>query len=235
MSDNDINLVLEPRETVRKGLNKVKAQGLIPAVIHNPGHDSVSVQGNYLDMLRVYQKAGKHNPVNVSVGDEKMLTMIKQVDFEPKKNELRHVVFGAIKKGQKVKAEVPIEITHGEEGIPAEREGLLIIKVMDSLEIEALPDKLIDKLEIDGSNLKEVGDKLHISDIVVPEGVEILEDLEKTLVTVEAPRAALVEDEPTEGEEGVEGEEGESGSEGEGEASEGSEKPAESGDDQKNT
>lgn len=219
MSNQDISLTLNKREVVRKGLNKLKNDGLIPAVIHNPGSDSINVSGNYLEMVRVYNSAGKHNPINVKVGDTDYLTMIKEVDFEPKKNQLRHVVFGAIKKDQKVKAEVQIEIVHGDEQIPAERDGLLVIKVVDNLEVEAIPSKLVEKLTVDGSKLAEVGDKLHVSDIDVPEGVEILDEADKTIVTVEAPRAAIEEaaEEEAEGEEGTEGGEGETPAEGESE------------------
>lgn len=206
VSNQDISLTLQERDIVGKGLNKLKNDGQIPAVIHNPGSESVVVSGNYLEMVRAYNSAGKHNPINVKVGDKDYLTMIKEVDFEPKKNQLRHVVFGAIKKDQKVKAEVQIEIVHGDEQIPAERDGLLVIKVVDSLEVEAIPSKLVERLTVDGSKLAEVGDKLHVSDIDVPEGVEILDEPDKTIVTVDAPRAAIEEaaEEEAEGEESAE-------------------------------
>lgn len=200
VSDNDTKLVLEKRDTVRKGLNSLKTDGIVPAVIHEPGKDSVNVQGKYIEMVKAYEQVGKSQPVSLKVGDEDYLTMIKEVDFDPKKHQLRHVVFGAIKKGQKVKADVSVVIVlpEDEEQTPAEQAGLIINKVLDSLEIEAIPSKLIEQLEVDGSNLKEVGDKLHISDITVPDGVEVLEeDKEKTIVTVEAPR---VEEEPVEAE-----------------------------------
>lgn len=215
MSEQDINVVLEPRKTVRKRLNQVRQEGNIPAVIHMPGRESVSVQGKYLELLNVYKNAGKHNPVNITLGDEKVLAMIKQVDFEPKKHQLRHIVFGEIKKGQKVKAEVPVVVSlpDEEEQTPAERNGLIINRVIDSLEIEAIPSKLIDKLEVDGSKLIEVGDKLHLSDIKVPEGVEIVrqedDEEDKTIVVVDAPRAAIEEEQVDE----TEGEEGEDGTE----------------------
>jgi len=191
MSDQDITLTLNKREVVGKGLNQLRRSGSIPAVIHNHGKDSVVVSGSYIDMSKAYAQAGKHHPVNLKVDNKDYYAIIKDVDFEPKKQQLRHVVFGAINRNEKVETEIPIRI-EGE--IPAERVGLIVLHTLDHLIIEALPKDLVDVLVVDGSSLAEEGDKLHVSDIKVPSGITVLNEPEQTIATVEAPRAVVAEE-----------------------------------------
>lgn len=207
MSGQDITLEVEKRETVGKGLNALRGSGKIPAVIHNHGADSIVVMAPALQMNKVFQAAGKTHPVNIKLGKETHLAIIKDADFEPKKNQLRHVVFNAIKQDEAVEAEVPI-VLEAEE-IPAERAGLLVITTQDHVTIEALPKNLVDSLSVDASGLTEIGDKLHVSDIKVPEGVTIKDEPEQTIAVVEQPRSQAAEEaEEAEGEEGEEGAEG---------------------------
>lgn len=203
MSD-DIAVKLEKRTQVGKGLNHLRTEGKIPAVIHNHGEDSTIVAGSYIELSKAYAQAGKSHPITVDVDGKKQLTIIKDADFEPKKNRLRHLVFNAIKRDEKVTAEVPIVV---EGDVPAEHTGLLVLHTLDKISIEALPENLIDSLKVSGENLKEVGDKLHVSDLVVPAGVTVLAEPDQTIITIDQPRAQVSEEAAEEGE--GEGEESE--------------------------
>jgi large subunit ribosomal protein L25 len=173
LSQDTITLTLDKRDVVGKGLNKLRNEGRIPAVIHNHGKESVIVSGPFIDVLKVYQQAGKHHPVTLKVDDKKYMALIKSVDFEPKKNQLRHVVFNAIKQDEKQKTEVPIKFVEDAE-IPAEKAGLMVIRQLEAVEIEALPKDLIDELFVDPSGLTEIGDRITVADLKVPEGITVL-------------------------------------------------------------
>jgi len=186
VSSQNLLLSLEERTQVRKGLNKMRQTGVIPAVIHNPGKDSILVSGSYIDILKVYQQAGKHHPVDVKVGGSTYLTIIKDADFEPTKHLLRHVVFDIIKQTEKVETEVPI-VMIGD--APALKAGLLVIKQLDHVEVEAFPRDLPDEVSVSVESLTEIGDRITVSDIVVPTGVTILTELEHPIATVEETSA----------------------------------------------
>src|SRR4029077_20108675 len=126
--------------------------------------------------------AGKHHPLTLTLGKQTYMALIKDVDFDPKKHQMRHVVFNAIKQDEKVQTEVPVHLT-GE--VPAEKAGLMVISNLDSVEIEAYPKDLVDELNIDASGLVEIGDKLTVADLTVPSGVEILTEHEHPIATVE--------------------------------------------------
>lgn len=164
MSDADMTVVLESREVIGKGLRSLRTSGQVPAVIHDHGKQSLHVSGNFIALNKVYAAAGKHHPVNLKVGPQTHLALIKDADFDPVKRQLRHMVFQAIKQNEKVTAEVPVVFAEGD--IPAERAGLLVLKQLDTVEVEAFPKDLPDQLVIDPSKLENDGDHLSVSDII---------------------------------------------------------------------
>jgi hypothetical protein len=88
---------------------------------------------------------------------------------------LQHVVFQAIRQNETVEAEVPIRV---EGDIPAEKVGLMTLHQLDTVEIEALPRNLPDELVVSAEKLVELHDKITVADLVVPDGVTILTELD---------------------------------------------------------
>jgi large subunit ribosomal protein L25 len=206
MSDVDAPVKLNQRQVVGKGLGHLRASGEVPAVIHNHGQESIHVMGPEAQLLSVYRAAGKHHPLNLEVGNDKYLALIKDAHFDPVKRRLLHIVFQAIRRDEKVEAEVPIRL-EGE--VPAEKVGLMVLHQLDSVEIEALPGDLPDELVVSVESLVELHDKITVEDLIVPPGVTILTDSEHPIATVAESRAMAAEPdetEPAEGEDGAEGE-----------------------------
>lgn len=209
----DITLTLEKREVLGKAVKHLRREGKVPAVIHDHGKESLHVMAPYLEVVKAYQIAGKHHPVSLKVGSIEHLALIKDVDFDPKKHQLRHVVFSAINQNEAVEAEVPIMIIGD---IPAEMANLMVLKTLDHVTVEALPKDLPDELIIEGSRLAEIGDRVTVADLGIPDGVTIKDDPEQMIAVVEEPR--IQEEEPeveeeTEGEEGASVEAGEESAE----------------------
>ncbi len=191
MANDTIGVELNKRDVIGKGLGKLRAQGLVPAVVHNHGKDSLHVMGDFLRLTKVYEQAGKHHPVELSVDGKPQLALIKDADFDPRKHQLRHVVFQAIKQNEKTTAEIPVVLA-GEE-IPAEKKSLLVLPQLDVVEVEALPRDLPSELPVDATKLEDVGDRLHVSDIQAPKGVTILTDPDASLAVVEMPKDQIAE------------------------------------------
>jgi large subunit ribosomal protein L25 len=155
-------------------------------------------------LVRIYQAAGKHHPLNLEVGSDKYLALIKDAHFDPVKRRLQHVVFQAIKQDEAVEAEVPIRI---EGDAPAEKVGLIILHQLDSVEIEALPKDLPDELVVSAESLAELHDKITVADLRIPAGVTVLTDAEHPIATVAESRAMAAEEAEAEAAEGEGGEE----------------------------
>jgi len=212
----EVSLEVKKREVTGKAVKHLRKDGLLPAVIHDHGKDSVHVQGNYLEILKAYQKAGKHHPVNLKAGDKTYTALIKTAEFDPKKHLLTHVVFNAVDKNQKVEAEVPVRPRYdeGNEVSPAERNGLIVLSHLDAVQVKAVPDKIPDLLEYDAEKLVEIGDNITVADLTIPADVELITEPEHSVVSVyepsalEAANAALEGEAEPEDAETVEAEEG---------------------------
>jgi large subunit ribosomal protein L25 len=187
----EISLELEKREVTGKSVKHLRAEGQVPAVIHDHGKESIIVSGPYLALLKAYQKAGRHHPVSVKADGKQYTALIKSAEFDPKRHELRHVVFNAVEANEKVTAAVPVRIrfAEGNESTPAERASLVVLNQLDEVEVEAVPSKLPEVLEFDGEKLVEVGDQVTVADLVVPAGVVVKADPAHPLATVFEPAA----------------------------------------------
>jgi large subunit ribosomal protein L25 len=202
---NDITLTAQKREVLGKKVKQLRNDGQTPAVIHERGKDSIYVSVPALDFGKAYHAAGKHHAIKLDVDGKKYTTLIKEVINAPASSSVLHAVFQAIKEDEKVTAEIPLKLT-GE--IPAERASLLIINNLDHVTVEALPKDLVDVVEVDASSLEEVGNKLHVSDIKLPDSITIKTEPDQVIATVEMPKdqiaeadAALAEQQAAEGEE----------------------------------
>ncbi len=186
-----ISLNLQPRDVTGKAVNQLRKNKLVPAVIHDHGKPSIVVMGPYLDMLKVYQRAGKNHPVSLTADGKQYTALIKQTDFDPKKHQLRHVVFNAVKANEKVSAEVPVRIKYDDdnESAPAERAGLVVLHQLEAVEVDALPRHLPEALYVDGEKLAEAGDSLTVADLIVPEGVTVTTEPTHPVATVFEPSA----------------------------------------------
>lgn len=202
MSQDSITLTLEPREVTGKAVKHLRRDGYIPAVIHDHGKPSVVVQGEALEMLKVWRKAGKHHPVELKAGGQAFTALIKTAEFDPKKNLLTHVVFNAVDKNQQVEAEIPVRphYDEGNESSPAERNGFIVLSQLETVQVKSVPDKLPDFLEYDAEKLIEVGDHVTVADLKAPQGVEIETEAEHAIATVYEPSALAAANEAAAGE-----------------------------------
>lgn len=190
MSDQ-ITLNVDVRDTVGKGVKRLRKDGIIPGVIHDHGNASVHIQAEYQPLHKAYMSAGKHHPVQITAGQKKYTTIIKSVTFDPKYNKLTHIVFGAIRANEKVDAEIPVhpQYTEGNDASPAERTGLIVLAQMTTVAVKALSNNLPDQLTYDAEKLVEVGDQITVADLQIPTGVELDIEPEHVIATVFEPSA----------------------------------------------
>lgn len=191
MSQDSINLTVAARTVTGKAVKHLRKDGILPAVIHDHGKESILVQGTQLDLIRVYKQAGKHHPVVLKAPDHTYTVLIKDAMFEPRKNQLTHLVFNAVDKNQQVEAEVPIHAKYeeGNESSPAERNSLIVLQQLEMVQVKSIPSNIPDVLYYDGEKLVAVGDHVTVADLIVPKDVEILVESEHTVATVFEPSA----------------------------------------------
>ncbi len=189
MSSN-ATLAVKKRELDGPKVNRLREDGQIPAVIHNHGKDSIHIVVTGKDFEKAYSEVGKQRPLTLTVDGKKYTALIKDVAKIPATERILHTVFEAVRADERVQTEVPVHLTGD---IPAERASLLVLKHLEQVTVEALPNDLLSSVEVDASSLEEVGDKLHASDIKLPNTVLLKTDPEAVIATVEMPKDQIAE------------------------------------------
>jgi large subunit ribosomal protein L25 len=183
-----LTLNAQPRTVVGKKVKKLRANGKMPLVIYGQGTESEPLMVDQKEYAAIYKKAGSSTLVNLKIGDKKAFkVLLYEPQRDPVKNQLLHGDIYKVKMTEKIKTEIPLNFI----GISAavdELEGNLITQ-RDSVEIECLPDALVSQIDVDLSTLKTFDDTIHISDITMPEGIQLLNDPEELVAMVSEPRS----------------------------------------------
>jgi len=194
-----VELTLQERTIIGKQVAKLRSQGLVPGVVYGHDFPATNVSASDKELVKVYHAAGKRQPVELHMGEQKRLAMIKSTDMDPIKHQLRHIAFHVVRQNEVVQTEVPLVID-GSGETPAEKAGLVVLTTLDSVHIEALPKDLPDSLHIDGQRLVDIGDHITVADITAVPGVAILTEPDSVLVTVYEPSALAAKNEAAGGE-----------------------------------
>ncbi len=204
----------------------LKRQGLVPAVVYGPKTKPISVAVSANDALKAYQEAGTSHLIDLKLGKKTRKVLIYDVQFDPITDAIIHMDFYAVRMDQPIRAEIPLEFV-GEAPAVKDKGGVLLTE-KDSVEVECLPQDLIDEIKVDLGALKEIHDAIKVEDLEVPKTIKILDDKEVVVATVQPPRSeeelAELEETPVEDVEAVEVEKGKEEEEAE---EEGEEKPTE--------
>ncbi|MBR3138701.1 50S ribosomal protein L25 [Candidatus Saccharibacteria bacterium] len=166
----EYKLALKKREVVGKKLKGLRAEGMIPSVIYG-GKEPILAASEYVSTEKVLEKAGYHSPVDLDVEGKKKMAIVKDVHIDPVSRKIINIEFQAISAKEVVEATTPIVIVGFEESEASKTYHFAMTRAIEELDVKAKPADLPKELEIDASSMKEVDDKLKISDIKLPEGV----------------------------------------------------------------
>ncbi|MGB9681157.1 MAG: 50S ribosomal protein L25 [Minisyncoccia bacterium] len=177
------------RKIFGKKTESLRKQGFIPAVVYGPKTEPISLQVKEKDFLDIYKKAGETDLINLLIetdGKEiKKQVMIQDVNYHfLYDNKIVHVDFYEVPLDKPITVYAPIHFI-GES--PAVKKGGVLIKSMDEIMIEALPQDVPHSMEVDISKIEDFGQTLYVKDLLVSEKIKILVDPNTPIVTVSAP------------------------------------------------
>jgi len=179
-------LIAEKRNIFGKKLKKERENGKIPAVLYGKNQAVISIFAQFKEFQKLYKKAGETNIIEVDFGNEKINTIIHDVQFDPLSDFPIHADFLIVKMDEPIEVTVPLVFSGDSEAV---KSGGILVKVIHEITVKALPQNLPHEIEIDISKLKTVNDKIIISDIAVLKTVSILDkDPEDVVALIETPR-----------------------------------------------
>jgi len=208
-------LKVEKRD-LKESLNLIRKSGKMPAVFYGPKEASTPIKLTLANFKKAWKSAGESTVVSLEGDGVEADVLIHDVDLDPVTDIPIHVDFYAIEKGKKLSVDVPLEFA----GVaPAVKDlGAVLVKVMHTIKIEALPKDLPHKIEADISCLVAFDSVLTAGNLKLPEGVVLKIKPEEVVASVYEPKEEVVEAAPVDlstievekkGKEAKEGAEGE--------------------------
>ncbi len=189
-----VKLTAQRREaTGRSAIRKLKARGIVPAIVYGGKDKPQSLQVSRRDIsLMLSHASGENILVELEIAGEKgsRMAMIQEIQHSPVGGDVLHVDFHAVSMDEKIEADVPLEAAGVANGV--KNFGGLLEQSLRALEVECLPRDLPDKITVDVSALN-IGDSIHVRDIQLPAGVAAKTQPDLTAFSVLAP---VVEEEP---------------------------------------
>lgn len=180
----------EPRTTLGKEVKRLRRQGIVPGVIYGPAVEepqSISLDAREFDNL--YQRAGSSQLVDVAVGTASRTVFIRNVERDPIKHTLIHAELYAPNLNKVTEVIVAV-VTTGE---PSDRgQGVLNHGRADVM-VRGLPADIPQSFEVDLSKLENIDDAILVSDLAVPDGIEILTPGDELIVRLSAAQRATEE------------------------------------------
>ncbi len=167
---------------------RLRRAGMVPGVVYGRGSDAVPVAVNSHDLyVALHTEAGLNALINVEVeGGDTVLAVARELQYHPVRGEITHLDLIKVSLDEAIEAEVALDFV----GIPpgVTDEGGFVEMIANAVLISALPTAIPSLIAISIDEL-HIGDTLKVSDLPEVEGVVYLDDLDRPLVTVLAPRA----------------------------------------------
>ncbi len=184
----------QKREVLGKKVKNLRKPGFLPANVFGHNLESCSITVDGKKFTKLFTQVGETGLVDLVIDDAKARpVLIRNLQIDPVYGHPLHADLYQVNLSEKTKVNVPLEII-GEALAVANKIGLLLNPVTE-IEVEALPENLPEKIEVDVSSLANIGESILVKDLKVPKDVEILTDPESIVATIDELVSKEVEEE----------------------------------------
>ena len=186
--------------TGKEAPKRLRNAGLAPVIVYKKGKIGVNLTIKSVDLIHaLHTSAGENVIVKLEYEIEGKKThktvIIKEMQHHPIRGNIIHVDFSEISLTQSIQVKIPVHPVG--EAIGVKRDGGILEHVLWELDIECLPTKIPEKIDVNVDEL-EIGNSIHVKDLKVDNDIKILTDPEEVVIMVEHAKAEeepVVEDE----------------------------------------
>lgn len=177
----------KPRQDTGKGVSrKLRAAGEVPGVIYGSGRQAQPLTVNAREFDRLAERVRITSTViELALDGKTARTLVRELQRDPIKRTVIHVDFQELVAGEKVTVSVPLRFVGTAEGVKTG--GGILEETMHQIEVTCDPANIPDHIDVDVTPLT-IGHSLHVGDLKLPEGVEVVDDPEQTVAVVSAPK-----------------------------------------------
>lgn len=200
----EIILQATNRDVIGKQVRALRRQGNLPAVLYGRNFKPIPVSLSLQDTSKVMPYISSSQLVVIDLEGDRHTALVRDKQIHPVKGTLEHVDFLIVSMTETLKTLVSIEL-QGDSPAVKELGGVLVVG-QSELEVESLPQDLPERIYVDISVLKEIGDALYVNDIPAIPNVEVLADPEEMIALITYAEVEVEEEEEIEEEEEFEAE-----------------------------
>jgi large subunit ribosomal protein L25 len=176
------------RERGSASSRRLRHEGAIPGVVYGHGVEPVPVSVNAKEFrTAVSGDQGLNALITMDADGTTYTVMAREIQRHPVRGTVSHIDFQVVDPNQTVVAEVPLHIIG--DAIEVRHADWEVDQQMFSIEVKTRPDRIPNSIEVDISQLT-AGSAIRIGDLVLPEGVEAVDDASVAVVATHAGRAA---------------------------------------------
>ena len=188
MTTEAVSLELEPREVMGKKVKRLRREGIIPVHLYGQGVESRSLQCDAPKLIQVLSRAGGNTPITITIRGEggSRLAFAREIQWDPRRDDLTHVDFLVAEATRHVSAQVPIILIG--ESLGARSSGGTIVQQLRNVDVEALPLEMPAQIEVDLAVLTEAAGVIRAGDLAFAANVNLLTDPDEVVVRIEAAR-----------------------------------------------
>ncbi len=180
------------RNITGKQVKALRREGRLPAVMYGHHFEPISISLDLHDASLMLAGLSSSAILTIDLEGEEHAVLVREKQRDFVKNRLLHVDFQVVSQTEKIRANVRIDL-HGE--APAvDTFNAVVFTNLTSVEVEALPRDLPERIIVDISGLANVGDALHVRDLKVSDKVEILADPDEIVVVITGAAPETVEE-----------------------------------------
>jgi large subunit ribosomal protein L25 len=184
------------RDVIGKKVGVLRREGQLPGVIYGHKFDAMPIIMDSKKATKILNSATSSSIITVVIDGKEHAALVREKQMDYIRNQFIHIDFQAVSQTEKIHAKVGIVLT-GVASAIKDFNGVLV-EGLDSIEVEAFPKDLPERFVVDITKLANIGDAIHVSDIVVPDSVTMVDSLEEMILLVTAPAAEEVEEVPVE-------------------------------------
>lgn len=182
-----IVLNAKPRQVTGKKVKALRRQGLLPAVIYGKHFDPMPIVLDAREASKVLAHLSTSSLVTLQIDGKEYPALVREKQRDFIKNRLLHVDFLAVSMTEKIRTTVAIELVGT---APAVKDyNAVLVTGLDEVEIECLPSDLPDRIVVDLSVLKEIGDGIYVRDLPLSDRVRVLDDPDELIVVATSAEA----------------------------------------------
>lgn len=153
---------------------RLRRAGQLPGIIYGANKDAESITLDHNELYHLLRKEAFHSSVlNVVVEGKKQTVILRDTQWHPYKQQVLHIDFQRVNASEKLHIKVPLHFINAEVSPAVKLAGQIITHVINEVDVACLPKNLPEFIEVDLSAL-ESEQSLHVSDIKLPKGVEIV-------------------------------------------------------------